>query len=74
MKHEVSAGWVRRHHERHRLRMLGLALSLAMVTMAGEAQPICTQISATVTCSGTTTDQNAPEASGHPATSATPLT
>src|SRR3954454_14890580 len=58
MKREVSAGLPRRSYG------LGLALALAVMTMAGEAQAVCTQVSATVTCAGTTTDQQPPDGFG----------
>src|SRR4051812_37867961 len=60
MKREVSAGLPRRCCALG----LGLALALAMMTMAGEAQAVCTQVSATVTCAGTTTDQQPPDGFG----------
>src|SRR4051794_33317151 len=60
MKREVSAGLPRRCCALG----LGLALALAVMTMAGEAQPVCTQVSATVTCAGTTTDQQPPDGFG----------
>src|SRR3954454_14837827 len=60
MKREVSAGLPRRCCTLG----LGLALALAVMTMAGEAQAVCTQVSATVTCAGTTTDQQPPDGFG----------
>src|SRR3954466_3866146 len=60
MKREVSAGLPRRCCALG----LGLALALAVMTMAGEAQAVCTQVSATVTCAGTTTDQQPPDGFG----------
>src|SRR3954447_4422156 len=60
MKREVSAGLPRRCFSYG----LGLALALAVMTMAGEAQAVCTQVSATVTCAGTTTDQQPPDGFG----------
>src|SRR4051812_37571519 len=64
MKREVSAGLPRHSYARQGLQMLGLALALAVMTMAGEDQAICTQVSATVTCAGTTTDQQPPDGFG----------
>src|SRR5215203_2812052 len=63
MKREVSKGLAQRPYARHRLRMLGLALTLAPFGIAGQAYAICTENGAasvngstsdkTIVCSGT---------------------
>src|SRR3954451_13728723 len=62
MKREVSNGLAQRPCARHRLQMLGLALTLAPFAFVGEAQGVCNPLApvnnVTVTCSGTTTSQN----------------
>src|SRR5215218_10406546 len=64
MKREVSNGLAQRPYARHRLRMLGLTLTLAPFGIAGEALAICTPPSPpagisgqTINCTGTTTNQ-----------------
>ena len=56
MKREVSNGLAQRPYARHRLQMLGLALTLAPFAFVGEAQALCTPNApvngTTVTCSG----------------------
>ena len=56
MKREVSNGLAQRPYARHRLQMLGLALTLAPFALVGEAQALCTPNApvngTTVTCSG----------------------
>ena len=57
MKREVSNGLAQRPYARHRLRMLGLVLTLAPFAMVGEAQAVCTEdglASATGSASGKT--------------------
>jgi len=66
MKRELSNVPAQRPFARHRLGMLGLALTLAPFAMVGEAQAICTEDGVasvtgsasgkTVVCSGTVTD------------------
>src|SRR5204863_2378405 len=60
MKREISNVPAQRPFARHRLGMLGLALTLALFAMVGEAQAQCTPNSpvsnSTVVCSGAVTN------------------
>jgi hypothetical protein len=62
MKRQVSNGLTQRPYARHRLPMLGLALTLAPFAWVGEAQAVCNPPApvngTTVTCSGATLNQN----------------
>src|SRR5436190_15137073 len=69
MKQEMSTGVAQRPFARHRLQMLGLALTVAPFAWVGEAQALCspnapTVDGAIVTCSGATLNQNTPNGYG----------
>src|SRR4051794_36791980 len=71
MKREVSNDPAQRPFARRRLlrdHLFGLTLTVAPFAMLGQAQAACTPTSpvnnTTVTCSATTTDQNAPDGYG----------
>src|SRR5437763_3995987 len=81
MKREISNGLAQRPFARHRLGMLGLALTLAPFAMVGEAQAICTEDGVasvtgsasgkTIVCSGTVTNTGSGGIAGYGTTADT---